>query len=375
MSGGKGLEGIDPQAVVGTGMADVVLRETVHHAVVVLALPQDSLRHTLASGIERLQFAPADLMQNLTAAMTFLRRHNRQVHRQHTRALALRIGEDMQLADRQRLDEPQICLPALIRLAPDTHHAVHADKRMGQHAADAVHPLAEKGRVVMAVHNAQHLVRAGLERDMEMRGNVCRPRHEVDNLPGQQIRLDTADAHTVGRIERKRVQRTQKVNESLACTAPEIAYINARQYNLLRALAKHGQRLRADRLHGGVAAPAPGIGNGTIGAEIVATVLHLEETARAVVLGVGGQEDIIALPDHAVHLDHSGNLLRMQPRVTARHHNARTGVLAPHTVDGLTVFLVRRVGDRAGVYDDQIGILARLGTLPAAPDEFVHQRA
>ena len=70
----------------------------------------------------------------------------------------------------------------------------------------------------------------------------------------------------------------------------EIADVDARQDDLLASFSRYLAGLRHKALDGTVTAAAPGEGNGTIGAEIVAAILYLQEMTSTVVGRAGGRE-------------------------------------------------------------------------------------
>nr|GFD54513.1 hypothetical protein [Tanacetum cinerariifolium] len=58
-----------------------------------------------------------------------------------------------------------------------------------------------EGAAVAAAHEAQNLVRAALQRQVEVRHKAPRSRHSLDNLVGQQIGLARADAEALNALD------------------------------------------------------------------------------------------------------------------------------------------------------------------------------
>ena len=208
------FEGVDAGFVVGPRELDVVLGEAIHYRgnrtlryrtrqvatgvrVYLLGLPEDGGGVAIMLGVESGGLAGRDSVQEFTAAFAFALRNDLEVHLQHTRVGAFGIGEDMQLAHRQRFDEVHIFAPALLGLSAHADHTVHADKSMRHDRFDMGYALGKQFTGLTASHDFEDGVTAALQRDMKMRGEMTAVRHKVDNLIAQQVRLAAGDANAV----------------------------------------------------------------------------------------------------------------------------------------------------------------------------------
>ena len=168
------------------------------------------------------------------------------------------------------------------------------------------HALGKQFAGIAATHDLQHGVAAALQGDMEMRGKMLTGCHKINDLVGEEVGFAATYADAVRGISTLRyrtqqvatgvrckvVQRTQEVDESFAGGAAEVADIDAGEDDLFRAAGECFLRLLHERGDGRVAALAPRERDGAIRAEIVTSVLHLEEAPRAVVLAVSEMEVI-----------------------------------------------------------------------------------
>ena len=102
----------------------------------------------------------------------------------------------------------------------------------------------------------------------------------VNQLIAQQVGFEAADAETADALHL--VKRLHEVEKRLVCGATEVAYVDASYHYLLATLTCSLLSLGHQRTDGWVSREATGKGNGAIGTEIVAAILHFQEVTRTV---------------------------------------------------------------------------------------------
>ena len=137
---------------VRSGYPQVVLRKSRHLPFGITALPEHGELLSLVGGVERSRLLRRQTVQNLTAALAFLARHDFQIHLYHARARTFRISKYVQLTHRQLSDERQIVCKTLLCLAPNAYHAIHSDERVRQPLPDIRHALGEQFAGVVPFH-------------------------------------------------------------------------------------------------------------------------------------------------------------------------------------------------------------------------------
>ena len=209
-------------------------------------------------------------------------------------ARALGVGEDVEACDGERADEITAALKLLLRLAAGAGYDVDADEGVGHQGADALYLVAEKGGIVVAVHEAEHGVGSALQRYVEMRHEAARGGAKFYDLVGEQVGLDRGDAvalyplhavefaDEVGERFGAPDQRYCAVGGAAFDSFAEIADIHPCDHYLFAPLGGCGACLTDNLGHCGTAAASAGLGDGAVGAIAVAAVLHLEEKAGAV---------------------------------------------------------------------------------------------
>ena len=251
---------------------------------------------------------------------------------------------------------------------------------------------------------------------MEVGHEVARVGAEVDDFVGEQVGLDAGDAITLDAFDL--VELLDELEEGFMGGAPEVADVDAGDDDFLAAFLGNGAGLLDKALDAAVAGTASGKGDGAVGAEVVAAVLHLEEVAGAVATGAGGEErrtlsltdplprpltdplpqplprngegrpsgwlpphygggarraERVFLPhflhdnrydvafavgaEDEVNAWHVEDLLGLELGVAAGDDDKGVGVLADKATDGLAAFLVGYFGDGAGVDDADVGAL------------------
>ncbi len=173
------------------------------------------------------------------------------------------------------------------------NHTIDTDKGVRHNAFDMLYPLLKEFAGIAAVHYFEHLVAARLERYMEVRCKMTAIGDKGDYLIREQVGF--ARGNTNSELPFYTVQGAEQVDKSFAGTASEIAYIDSRQNNFLSPFGKRSSG-RSDNIFDKRIARAPACkGDGAIGTEIIASVLYFEETARAVIAGIGRLKNILAL--------------------------------------------------------------------------------
>ena len=258
---------------------DVVACETMHGTTARGTLEEHLGLLTDVAGVESLGLLVAEFEQTLGAQLLLLLGHDI-VNLQRRRPWTLAVGEDVKLRDVEVVEKRVGLLKALGRLAATAHHHVDTDEGIGHHRLDAANLVGKELAVVVTVHETQHGVGATLQRYVEVGHERTALGAVVDELVAQQVGLQRADAVAADAVDS--IKGTHQVEEVLAGGLAEVADVDTRQHNLLAALGSRLAGLLHQRLDAGVATEPAGIGNGAVGAEVVAAVLHLQEVARAV---------------------------------------------------------------------------------------------
>ena len=315
----------------------------------------------------------------------------------------LGVTEDVQLGDGQRGDEVVGFFKTFVGFSARADNHVHADEGIGHDAANEFHLIAEKRRVVAALHERKHGVAAALKGNVEVGHEGAAVGAEINNLVGEQIRLNARDAVALDAFNL--VKCVDELREVLAGGAAEIADVHAGEHNFKSAVGRGLFGLRHHFGNGGVARSTTCGRDGAVGAIIVAAVLHLEEVAGAIAAGAGGDEGLdvaersgvadaavrltvgthaelfglvvlfdefdeaafLFLPHHEVHPLDLCDVLARELRVAAHHGDERIGVFAVQAADGMTTLGVGFAGDAAGVDDTDIGsfVVGRCATFRA----------
>ena len=103
---------------------------------------------------------------------------------------------------------------------------------------------------------------------------------EFYKFVAEQVRLHTADAVTFDTLHS--VEGTHEIDELLVGGLAEVAYVHTCNHNFLAAFRRCLLSLFHKGSNSGIARQTACVGYGAVGAEVVTTVLHLEEIACAV---------------------------------------------------------------------------------------------
>ena len=239
----------------------------------------------------------------------------------------------------------------------------------------------------MAAHQAQHRVASTLQRNVEVRHKRTRAGAEVDNLIGEQVGLNRRD--TVSLDSLHSIESTDKVDEALPRILAEVADVHPRNHNLLATLGSHLAGLGHKRLNRATAAASTRKRNSAIAAEVVATILYLQEIARAVATRAARAErpDILSRRNlhlrlarsepaveisrnfhflltakHNIHPINGSHLIFLELGIAARHHNHCIGIAVSKAAYRLAALLVGKFSNTASIHHTDVGHLTRLGT-------------
>lgn len=179
----------------------------------------------------------------------------------------------------------------------------------------------------------------------------------------------------------------------------EGAGVDASKHNLFGACCRNLSCHVDGFGHGGTARATAGEGDGAVGAEVVATILHLEEGAGAVGvrkreletfgLGLGSVYVLFLSGEHLFHMVKQIVLLviaeddvdafdfldfscRILGKAADDGHNG-IGVEHRGLADGVAAFLLGDGGDGAGVDDVEVGLLVEINRFPSCIVEFAEQ--
>ena len=365
-------------------------------------------------GVEGLRLTVREVEQSLRAKFFVLIAH-RVGNAQSRSARTLRVREHMQLCHVQAVEKLVGLLETLGRLPPTPHHHVDTNKGIRHQRLDPADLVGKELGVVVAMHQFQHGVATALQGDMEVRHKGTALSTIGYQLVAQQVGLQRTDSVAADALHL--VQRLHQVDEALTRRLTEVANVHARQHYLAPTLLGRLLSLLHQRGDGRIARETSGVRYRTVGTEVVAAVLHLQEVARAVTPRTAGSKrgDVLRLPNiircsprssfliprssflvprfsprlreilyqmslliRAQHEVDSLNLrhsLCRQLRVTARHHHEGTRMLAHHPVDSLTALMIGHLSHRTSVDQADVRLLTLLScTYPHLLQHFPESR-
>ena len=244
------------------------------HVGIVAVLKQDGARLSFEYIIICVQLLVAERLY-LPAAFMFLLRRHLAGNAQSLCAWALAVAEHMELAYGQCLHEAMCPGKQFVRLATHPDDDIHADEGIWDISVYLIYLLAEKFRIVAAVHEAKHFVAPALQRDVEVRHEGSALRTEADDFLCEQVRLYAADAIALDAFHL--IESTEQVDEPFARCLAEVADVDARQHDFLASLPGSFFCLTDERCDAAVPASPSGEGYGAVGTKVVAAVLHLQE--------------------------------------------------------------------------------------------------
>ena len=200
---------------------------------------------------------------------------------QHFGAGTFGVSKHMQLRNIKPIDKLTRSLEKFGSLATHAYYYIHANKCMWHQLLDKLHFMGKVFAVVFAFHKLKHFVGTRLQRNMEMGHNAFAGLNVFDDFVGQQVGLNRRNTET--HIALDIVQRFHKIEKILVGMHAEIANVNPRKHyfagscidGLHRSFHRFGYRCAT--------AAATCKGNCAVSAIIIATILHFQEIAGAVV--------------------------------------------------------------------------------------------
>ena len=183
---------VDPGRVGGEGYLDVVVGEAVEQAGGLAVFEEYGAYLAEVTAVEGAALLFAQDAQHLVAAAA-LGEGDGPVHFGGGRIGALAVGEHVEVADVELLDEAIGFQEILFRLAGEADDQIDPDTTVGHDATDVGHPLGVELAAVAAAHTGQLLVVAALQRHVKVGRKAPASGHEVEDLIGAQVGLDAGD--------------------------------------------------------------------------------------------------------------------------------------------------------------------------------------
>lgn len=297
---------------------------------------------------------------------------------------AHRVFERVDVAEPDFAGEVATFFEGLFGLAREAHDDVGGEVEVGAEGLDALAHLAELGDGVVSVHAFQGVVGAALQADVHVRREF-RMLEKAQKTVAELVRLDGGNTDAEVAVDFQDVFHKLLEISVFVLVSP---HVYARQHDFLEAVGKHFAHIIIDVFGGTARCPAAHHRDDAVGAEVVAAVVYFDEAARVegveggavaeqvavVALGVAVAVAEMLVDDvekcrFALVVDDIIRHPRLQkfllPMVhhAARDGNQRFGMLPPDLVDGLSAFLVARVGDGAGVHHEDIRRAVAIGNL------------
>ena len=317
-------------------------------------------------------------------------------HLGHIRRLGARadgVGEHVHGREAALLQKRQGGGELLLRLLGEAADHVGGDGGVVKVPPQQVHGLPEPGGVVPAVHPMQGGVAAGLQGQVEMGAQVGQSRRPAAEVLGDGPGLQAAQPQPQpGRGRRNGLHQVDEAGAVAEILAPG-GDLDAGEHQLPIALGLKLAGLGYRLVQGQGAHRTPGKGDDAVGAEVHASVLHLQHGP-----GPGGQapgrQHLEAPPPQGVIHRHPGgavpDLLLQQVQkghpvpgaadqvdaqglclvgvsldIAAAHCHHPVGAHPPGPADGLAGFLVADGGDGTGVDDVSVGTVLKVHQLVA----------
>ena len=185
--------------------------------------------------------------------------------------------ENVQLCHIHIVKKLVALLKTLWCLTTTANHYVNTYERIWHLLLNKFYLVSKECLVITAMHQLQHLVRSTLQWYMEVRHERTALRAEINQLITQQVWFHTA--YTIAFDSLHLIKCLTQVEETLACRFTEVAYIHASEHNFFTSFTRSLFCLCNKRSYSRVARVATCVWYCTVGAVIVAAVLHLEEIA------------------------------------------------------------------------------------------------
>ena len=282
-----GTDGVNPLRTVGEADFDVVVGEAVNVLPVFIVFEEDGAGCAFEGMAEVAVLCFGYVEQFGDAAMFFFL-GNGKGDVEGTGALAFGVGEYVELGNGEGGNEIAAVLEIFEGFATHAGDDVHADEGIGEEPADGMNLFGKEVAGVPPAHEAEHVVAAGLEGNVEVGHEVAGRSDESNDVVRQEIGFYGRDSVTGDVVQL--VQFAEEGEEVLAGMPAEVSGIDPREDDFADALRcgfLHSLENLGDR---GGTAGASGVWDGAVGAEVVAAVLYFEETPGAVAKRQGGVE-------------------------------------------------------------------------------------
>ncbi len=205
-----------------------------------------------------------------------------------------RIGKDVEIGERKRIDEAESGCMVSFSFARKTGDDVGAYGGMGKKFANECCAAGVMLRAIPAMHGGEDIVRAGLERHVKVLGDATGAGEKGDEVLRDVERLDGADAEARERsFVENAAQEIEKVGTGRE-VAPPGAEIDAAENNFLEAGIAEATDFGKDSVGRKAAAFAADKWDNAEGAAIVAAVLNFESGASVISFSAEdrGNEDV-----------------------------------------------------------------------------------
>ena len=197
-------------------------------------------------------------------------------------AWARRVGKDMEIGERERIDELERGFMIGFGFAGENGDYVSAYGGVGEKFADELNATGIVLGAIPAMHGGEDAVCAGLKRHVEMLGDSVRAGEERDEILRDIERLDGTDAETSeGRFVKNAAEEIEDVDARNEITAPG-AEIYATEDDFLEAGIAEAVDFGEDSFGRKASAFATNERDDAEGATIIATVLNLESGASVI---------------------------------------------------------------------------------------------
>ena len=297
---------------------------------------------------------------------------------------AHRIFEGVDVAETDFTGKVATFLEGLFRFAREAHNDVGGEVEVGTEGFDALAHVAELVGGVMPVHAFQGVVGTALQADVHVRREFFMLEQSQKTV-AELVRLDGGNAHAEVAVDVQNVFYKLLEISTLKLVS---SHVYTRQHDFLEVVGKHFAHIIIDVFGGTARRPSAHHRDDAIGAEVVAAVVYLDEAAR--VEGVEGgavaeqvavvafgvavavaemfvddveQGRFVLVVDDIIHHARLQKFLFPVVHHAARDGNQRFGMTAPDLPNGLPAFLVARVGDGAGVHDEDVRRAVAIGNL------------
>ena len=288
----------------------------------------------------------------------------------------------MKLGYIQTFQELVCLIEVFFRLSSSTHNHIYPDERMRHHFLDFLNLMSEQSRIVTSTHQLQHLITTTLQRNMEVWHECTGLGYVFNDFIGQQVRFNGRDTITFDTFHL--VKRLHQIEEGFSGSLSKVADVHPGNDYFLTAFGCCLTGLRYNVFNFTVTTSSTGKRNGTIGTEIITSVLHLQEIAGTVASRTGRSKttDILKLTGYRftlfmllqitqeihdtaflfssqyhIHSFNGSHLFRFQLGIASSHHHKGPRMILYQPVNGLTAFLVGHFCYRTSIDHTNIRLL------------------